>query len=206
MTPSHGDWKRGSKRRLNSEIAKKNQQTTETTTSSPDSQKNVKRNTEPIIRSRVLFKENPNLKEPVIKDRDYKMGFDKGAPGGDKTAYHDIPAYPTMPEEFLEIYACHQCGKTVTNKSITSKPDTRCIHNPPVIMTKVWPIAAQPKPEPKEVKLPLELIFGFEGKRVKFISEEKINAVIESFETGKWDQMDSFDVWFRIELKKELGI
>lgn len=43
-------------------------------------------------------------------------------------------------------------------------------------------------------------------KKDKMISLKKVGDVIDNFESGKWDEMDKFDIWLKKELKKELGI
>lgn len=210
------NWHKGSKRRLNSEQNKTPPKTTGTTTSSPGLVKNVEKNTEPIIRSRVLFKEDPNLKEPVIKDRDYKVGVDmaKGqdwsacgvcgrnfqiCKGHTKEDLAKMVPYPTEPElKGGKVVALtkeeHKEVHQPTKESIkTLYEDSDFKHNKPV-----------KKPEPVEVKLPLELIFGFEKKKVKFISEEKLNAVINK--VIPTNEKDATNMILNNHLKKELGI
>ncbi len=38
------------------------------------------------------------------------------------------------------------------------------------------------------------------------LDKQKVKKAIDNFEHSKWDEMDSFDVWFKRELKKELGL
>lgn len=64
-----------------------------------------------------------------------------------------------------------------------------------------------PKQEPIQVpfELPSELIFGFKEKKVKFISEERLNAVIDNV-LSNWDGRGIPFETIKKELKKELGL
>ena len=123
MTKSPEGWRKGSNKRLNSEINKNRVPTTKETTNSPDSPKSAE----------------------------------------------NVEGLKTMtPEEHKET---HQ------------------------------------HPEPKEVKLPLELIFGFENKKVKFISEKKILQCMHNCTMS--DSIDDgpfLDSISPERLKQELGI
>ncbi len=147
MIQSPEGWRKGSNKRLNSEIAKNPLPTINETTSSPDSQKNVEKN--------------------------YKMGVDR-AKGKDWSA-------------------CGICGKSLE----------KCYgHDTNKLRTNNEPIQ-----KPKTIELPNELIFGFENKKVKFISEEKILQCMHNCTMS--DQIDNGPIIDSISperLKEELGL
>jgi len=160
LTPLPGNWRKGSKRRLNSEINKSPPPTTKETTSSPGLPKSV---------------EN-------------KIGFDKGVPGGDKTVIKEPPAYGTP--ELDKLPEPPEPTEEDFKKLIE---DSNFKHNEPVKKTE--PV--------KTIELPKELIFGFENKKVKFISEEKLKKAFKKIddESGYSIGNPIFD-----RLKQELGL
>ena len=98
-------------------------------------------------------------------------------------------------------------GKSIEMGIDKGIPGAERTGSPPTEKVEVPNKVPPNKVEPKEVKLPLELVFGFENKKVKFISEEKllkiINGCIMIDQIGDGPSIEKIDPE---RLKQELGI
>ena len=162
MTQSHGNWQRGSNKRLNSEIAKSQIQTTKETI--------ISQGSSPSVENNVKFCQvcGNSLSECIgHNDSGPIMGADIAHPKAEKTVIQK-PIKVKPIGIAMGNNKCYQCKEKLDYAIVYEEKDY-CVacHTSNLLNQK----------KEVQVQLPKELIFDFENKQVKFISEEKLREV-----------------------------